>query len=199
MNKDFWNQAYEEDAGQSAVPDFFIEEEAAALVPGSALDLGCGTGHIALKLASQGWEVTGVDFAGEAVRLANEAARERGLPAVFIAADSTTWQAPQLYDLVVSTFAMPEGDGMKLAAATMAAALKAGGTLIICEWDKKMTAVWGFGDDDLHSLDAYVAALPGLNIEVAETRGVPDPFAADEAAEQEAFVSFIRATKPLQA
>lgn len=198
MNKDYWDGAYEEDAQQSAVQDYFVEDSVESLMPGSALDMGCGTGNIALKLAAKGWTVTGVDFADEAVRLANAAALERGLPATFVAGDSTTWQAPQQYDLVYSTFAMPEGAGMKTAVTNMAAALKPGGTLIICEWDKKMTAVWGFGDDDLHALDAYVAALSGLTIEVAETRSVPDAFAAEGAPGQETFVTFIRAMKPLQ-
>ncbi|KAA8946883.1 methyltransferase domain-containing protein, partial [Mycobacterium sp.] len=36
------------------------------LPPGSALDLGCGTGDASIYLARHGWHVTGVDFVGKA-------------------------------------------------------------------------------------------------------------------------------------
>jgi SAM-dependent methyltransferase len=40
------------------------------LVPGTAVDLGCGTGRQARYLAERGWEVTAVDFVPKAVALA---------------------------------------------------------------------------------------------------------------------------------
>src|SRR5215470_13935916 len=41
-----------------------------ALAPGSALDLGCGTGTDSIYLAAHGWDVTGVDMVSEAVAIA---------------------------------------------------------------------------------------------------------------------------------
>lgn len=38
--------------------------------PGRALDLGCGSGTNVISLARAGWQVTGVDFAWRAVRMA---------------------------------------------------------------------------------------------------------------------------------
>lgn len=196
MDQEFWNESYIEDAAQPAVQDYFLADETAGLKPGSALDLGCGTGNIALMLAEKGWTVTGVDWAEHAVKLANNEARKRGLQAAFFTADITTWTAPQQYDLVYSTFAMPAGAAMKAAVATMTAALKPGGTLIVCEWNQKMIPIWGFNEDDLHSIDSYLAAMPELEIKTAETRHVTNAFADDQMRGDntpDAYITFIRA------
>jgi 2-polyprenyl-3-methyl-5-hydroxy-6-metoxy-1,4-benzoquinol methylase len=42
-------------------------EGGGALPPGTALDLGCGTGDNSIYLAKHGWQVTGVDFVAKAV------------------------------------------------------------------------------------------------------------------------------------
>ncbi|MCU0573261.1 MAG: class I SAM-dependent methyltransferase [Syntrophobacteraceae bacterium] len=55
--------------------------------PGRALDLGCGTGTNAITLARHGWEVTGVDFAPRAIRMARRKAAEAGFKIAFHAAD----------------------------------------------------------------------------------------------------------------
>ena len=48
---------------------------------GRALDLGCGTGTNVITLARQGWQVTGVDFAWRAIRIAQRKARQAGVNA----------------------------------------------------------------------------------------------------------------------
>jgi len=51
----------------------FAREEAGRQPPyGQALDLGCGSGIWAVKLAARGWQVTGVDFVPKALRRARE-------------------------------------------------------------------------------------------------------------------------------
>jgi ubiquinone/menaquinone biosynthesis C-methylase UbiE len=47
--------------------------------PGRALDLGCGTGTNVITLAQHGWEVTGIDFANHAIRVAKRKAQEAGV------------------------------------------------------------------------------------------------------------------------
>jgi cyclopropane fatty-acyl-phospholipid synthase-like methyltransferase len=64
-------------------------EGPAALKPGRALDLGCGTGTNSLYLARHGWRVVGVDLAGAAIRRARRKAMAAGLPVDFYAADVT--------------------------------------------------------------------------------------------------------------
>lgn len=54
---------------------------------GRALDLGCGTGTNVLALARAGWEATGVDFSGKAIRMARRKARQAGLPVHFLRED----------------------------------------------------------------------------------------------------------------
>jgi methylase of polypeptide subunit release factors len=44
----------------------------ASHVPGKALDIGCGTGTNVIALAKSGWQVTGVDFAPRAIRIAKK-------------------------------------------------------------------------------------------------------------------------------
>lgn len=63
-------------------------------IRGRVLDAGCGTGENALYLAGLGYEVTGIDLAGTAVRKAREKSRERRVPAVFL-----EWDALQISTL----------------------------------------------------------------------------------------------------
>ena len=57
--------------------------------PGRALDLGCGTGTNAITLAHHGWQVTGIDFIGKAIRAAHSKARSQGLNIDFLVGDVT--------------------------------------------------------------------------------------------------------------
>ncbi len=47
--------------------------------PGRALDIGCGTGTNVITLAKRGWEVTGIDFASKAIKLAKNKIRMEGI------------------------------------------------------------------------------------------------------------------------
>lgn len=69
-----------------------VPTELAALVDplprGRALDVGCGTGTQALWLASQGWDVTGIDVVGKAIARARQRAAETGARAHFVLGDA---------------------------------------------------------------------------------------------------------------
>jgi SAM-dependent methyltransferase len=47
--------------------------------PGKALDLGCGTGTNVITIAEYGWQVTGVDYVPQAIRIARRKARKAGV------------------------------------------------------------------------------------------------------------------------
>jgi SAM-dependent methyltransferase len=52
---------------------------APSLLPGRALDLGCGLGRASLYLARLGWQVDGVDFVPQAIETARQRAQAAGL------------------------------------------------------------------------------------------------------------------------
>lgn len=60
--------------------------------PGRAIDIGCGTGTNVVTLARAGWQVTGVDFAPRAIRLAKRKVREAGVQAEVRVSDATQLQ-----------------------------------------------------------------------------------------------------------
>jgi SAM-dependent methyltransferase len=72
----------------------FAREEAGREPPyGQALDLGCGSGIWAVKLAGRGWQVTGVEFVPKALRRARERAQDAGVEVRLIEGDVTALRA----------------------------------------------------------------------------------------------------------
>jgi 2-polyprenyl-3-methyl-5-hydroxy-6-metoxy-1,4-benzoquinol methylase len=63
--------------------------EAGDQIRGRVLDIGCGTGELALWLAQQGCTVTGVDFLPEPLEAARKKATVRSLSVNFVAMDAT--------------------------------------------------------------------------------------------------------------
>lgn len=57
--------------------------------PGRAIDMGCGTGTNIVTLAQAGWQVTGVDFAPRAVKLAKQKIRRAAISAQVFVRDAT--------------------------------------------------------------------------------------------------------------
>jgi 2-polyprenyl-3-methyl-5-hydroxy-6-metoxy-1,4-benzoquinol methylase len=198
IDRDFWNDAYKQDPDQVMIGDRLLDQELEGLPVGTALDLGCGSGANALKLAGRGWSVVGVDWAEHAIELARRSAREKGLDAAFTVGDVTTWEPPAQYDLVISTYALPGAEDSKRALQTALKSLAAGGTLLVAEWDRSMAEVWGFGEGELPSPEEIVELLPGVEIEKAEVRRLERAFADDDPRAHggsSANVAFVRARK----
>ncbi|NNC90985.1 MAG: methyltransferase domain-containing protein [Acidimicrobiia bacterium] len=72
----------------------FLEAWIDRLPTGRALDLACGTGRHALRLAEAGQQVTAVDISAVAIETARAAAEARGLAVDWVVADLDTYPLP---------------------------------------------------------------------------------------------------------
>ena len=94
-----------DNADHDQIPDSmfrFIEDRYTA--PGmQVVDVGCGTGRLAIALALRGYDVVGLDASGEMLRIARQHAREAGMPVTFRRCDITRSFATRPRDLVVSS------------------------------------------------------------------------------------------------
>lgn len=134
MDQAFWDERYRSaDAVWSGRPNPHLVTEAADLVPGRALDVGCGEGADAIWLAGRGWHVTAVDISPVAL--------ERGAAhAAEVGAEHITWwhadltaEAPPTgrYDLVSAHFLhLPPGLRVPLYR-RLADAVAPGGVLLV--------------------------------------------------------------------
>ena len=68
------------------------------------LDLGCGTGNHAIRLASRGYEVTGVDRSGEMLAIANRKTNEHSLKLRFLQGDMRSLDLSGTFDAVLMMF-----------------------------------------------------------------------------------------------
>lgn len=102
----------------------------------SVLDLGCGTGNHALRLAERGYAVTGVDLSDEMLTLAREKAD--GAAATFLGGDVRDVEAGGPFDAALLMFAVLGYQRTNAdVAATFANArrhLRAGGLLVFDAW-----------------------------------------------------------------
>ncbi len=61
--------------------------ESGRIKPCKAVDLGCGAGNHAVWMAKQGFEMTGIDFSREAIKMAESLAVREGVSCNFVIAD----------------------------------------------------------------------------------------------------------------
>jgi len=179
-NKEFWEESYIEDPNQVGVPDYILHQEIKDLPVTNVLDIGCGIGTNVFKLAELGWSVFGIDISKTAIEIARKEAITRKINATFYAEDSTLWEPPFPFKLVLSTYSLPGGEDSKTTLETAEKALASGGTLIITEWDKSMGEVWEFMKDDLMSPTEIADMLPGLKIEKTEVLRFDNIFPPDD-------------------
>lgn len=81
-----------------------LQELAAELPRGTALDVGCGTGDTSIYLAQRGWQVTGIDFVPKAIEKARAKADSADVSVDFRPADATRLTSQGIdgrFDLIV--------------------------------------------------------------------------------------------------
>ncbi|HEX8073899.1 MAG TPA: class I SAM-dependent methyltransferase [Thermoleophilaceae bacterium] len=82
--------------------DLPLWRELAGDAAGPVLELGCGTGRVALDLASRGHDVTALDSDPALVRELDARARERGVRVETAVADARTFSLEGRYALIVA-------------------------------------------------------------------------------------------------
>ena len=106
MDYESWNSRYQgRDLVWTAAPNQFLVAEVVSLVPGRALDLGCGEGRNSVWLAEQGWTVTAVDFSDVGISKGREMADKRGVEVTWVVEDLNRFEPEdQAFDLVIDFY-----------------------------------------------------------------------------------------------
>lgn len=107
--------------------------------PRSLLELGAGTGRLAVELARSGLRVLGIDASSEMVERANERRRQLGAEEIsFLTADATRFRAERRFDAVIACFHvlnyMTTPQALAAAFATAAVHLEPGGLFLFDSW-----------------------------------------------------------------
>jgi SAM-dependent methyltransferase len=146
-----------------------------------ALDLGCGEGADALWLASRGYRVTGVDWAGVALERAEQAAADAGTDARFVEGDITDREALAAlsptgsFALVTLAYLHPEPQDRVRLYSHLPALVSPAGHLLVIAHDPEH-GLLGFPGPDpnrLMSADDILSALElpaGFEVVIRETR-----------------------------
>ena len=201
MNRQEWDARYaEREQTFTPEPNRQVVQEVAGLEPGVALDLATGEGRHAVWLASRGWKVLAVDFAGVGLRRGQARARAAGLDVALAVADvyALRWPVAR-FDLVLAAFFHPlpsERVGLYGAAAR---ALRPGGSLLLVSYDKaNLTMGTGGPQDPDRLLDPPVLAaqLHGLGLDVVRAESVPLRAPTRDGEEVDVVNAVIRAVRP---
>ncbi len=182
FDRQYWEDRYAaEGLAWSGDPNPVLVTEAAQLAPGRALDIGCGEGADAFWLAEQGWQVTAVDIAVNALDKAQAHAEsvdpEAAARIGWQQHDLTEWSpAPQAFDLVSSQFMHLPRPTMTTLFRSLSAAVAPGGTLLIVGHDASDVDEGSEHHAHLGELmftvEEVLAAIKddGLQVKVAESR-----------------------------
>lgn len=65
--------------------------------PGTALEIGCGSGRLMLPLLAAGYDIEGMELSPDMIALAYEQAKRDGLEPIIHTGDMESWQAPRRY------------------------------------------------------------------------------------------------------
>ena len=123
-----WNKKYDTEkyiAGRDPIP--FLQNHTDLLPKGKALDLAIGEGRNGVYLATQGFQVTGVDISEVGLKKAQALAAEKGVTLATIVADLEQYDIPpNTFDVIICAYYLQRDLFPKIAAA-----LKPGGVAVL--------------------------------------------------------------------
>ena len=134
---EFWDDRYRSSTALwSGHVNAVLAAEAEHLVPGRALDVGCGEGGDAFWLAERGWQVDGIDVSQVALDRAAAHARELGPDLesriTWTQRDLLSWTPPEAtYDLVSVSFVHMHAADRGAVYAGLARAVVPGGSFLV--------------------------------------------------------------------
>ena len=101
-----WDERYGEGRLWSVEPNGFFAEVVSGIEGrGRAVDLACGEGRNALWLATQGWDVTALDFSGAAISRGRTYGEEHGIRVQWEVADLLDWEMGSgAWDLIAHVY-----------------------------------------------------------------------------------------------
>jgi SAM-dependent methyltransferase len=179
-------------------PSAVVLAALADLAPGRALDLACGNGRHALWLAEREWQVTAIDFSGEALRQARERASADGVKVDWVEADLLSYEPePLSFDLVLLAYLHVPAPERAAILAKAAAAVARGGKLLLVGHDVANIGTGAPGPTSpslLYTAADIVRELPQLEIERAEQ--VLRPTEAEDGTPADAVDALVLATRP---
>ena len=76
-------------------------EKAGIKMPCRLLDMGCGSGEMAIRFAKRGFEVTALDISEDMLALAESKARAEGVKLTFVKQDMSSMVLPHEYDMII--------------------------------------------------------------------------------------------------
>jgi 2-polyprenyl-3-methyl-5-hydroxy-6-metoxy-1,4-benzoquinol methylase len=116
----------------SGDPNSILVEVTSVRVPGRALDVGCGEGADAVWLATQGWDVSGLDISGVALERAAKHAKEAGVSVSWVHSGLVKAGLPAAsFDLVSAQYPVLARTPDSVAEHTLLDLVAPGGTLVI--------------------------------------------------------------------
>ncbi len=147
-------------------PNRFVAEGFAQIPPGRALDLATGEGRNAIWLASQGWQVTAVDFSAVGIAKGRKIAEVRGVSIDWVVADLLEYRpsARSFAGILVAYLHLPAAERAGVLARA-AEALAPGGTMLVVGHDATNPRDGVGGPQDpsvLYTPESIAAELTGL-------------------------------------
>jgi 2-polyprenyl-3-methyl-5-hydroxy-6-metoxy-1,4-benzoquinol methylase len=177
LTAEFWDAKYEASTRVwSGRPNQRLVEQVSDLVPGRALDVGCGEGADAIWLAEHGWEATAVDVSTVALDRTAVHAIDRGVDDRLeigmydVMADQPHLEE-QAYDLVAVQFLHVPRPDLEPMLHRVAEAVAPGGQLLVVAHHPDDVASGvrpSHGPGLLFEPEQVLAALPAWHVEVAQ-------------------------------